>query len=136
MEEMSKRTEALVEGRRDKEGSNRAGKGIGKTLDFEDLTEKDIAVLEEIAECFKAVSNMTRLKILIYCLKPRSFSDIVFTFRLNPASFKFHERILEKSGLIEKVEGLENTPYKTTALGKGVLNIAKLLHETVETFGK
>ena len=110
--------------RRSTEGDNRDCEGNSETLYFRDLTEEDLALLDGIAECFKAVSNRVRLRILSYCLTPRTFSEIIFGLRLNAGSFKFHEDILEEAGMTEK----RNSTYQTTELGKRVLDFAELFY--------
>ena len=98
-------------------------------LRFEDITDNEVQLFQKLVECMNAaMGHLTRLKMLAYCVQPRSFSDIMLTLRLNPASLKFHKEILEKAGLIIKTNQ-GNLPYQTTPLGKGILRIIESVHE-------
>jgi len=61
-----------------------------------------------------------RLEIVQYCVKPRSFTDIVMNLKLNPVSFKFHSKVLIDYDLPERVE---RGVYRTTKLGKLLLEL-------------
>lgn len=77
-------------------------------------------VVLTLAECLEAIGHPTRLGIVRYCLKPRTFTEIITSLKLNPASFKFHVKVLIDCNLIEKVgRGI----YETTKLGKLVLEL-------------
>jgi len=94
-----------------------------ETLELEEITEYEGEVLEKLAETFNAgLSNSLRIKILDYCLTERSFSDIMLTLRLNPASIKHHGDLLQESELIEKIGKGKDTKYKTTPLGETLLS--------------
>jgi predicted transcriptional regulator len=67
-----------------------------------------------------AIGHPKRLEIVQYCLQPRKFTEIVTNLKMNPASFKFHSRILIDCALMEKVE---RGVYQTTDLGKQLLDL-------------
>jgi predicted transcriptional regulator len=67
-----------------------------------------------------AIGHPSRLEIVKYCLQPRRFTDIILALKLNPASFKFHVKVLMDCDLIEKVE---RGVYQTTELGRLVLEL-------------
>jgi len=74
-----------------------------------------------LAECLQAIGNHNRLKIVMYCSEePRRFSDIIFSLKLNPASFKFHAKVLMECDLIKKVK---RGVYLTTELGNIFLEL-------------
>jgi len=77
--------------------------------------------INALAECLQSIGNLNRLKIVRFCSeKPRRFSDIIFDLKLNPASFKFHSKVLMECDLIQKVKrGL----YQTTELGNILLDL-------------
>lgn len=75
-----------------------------------------------LADCLIAIGHPNRLRITQYCLQPRRFTDIILNLRLNPASFKFHAKVLMDCDLIRKVE---RGVYKTTELGKLLLQLVK-----------
>ena len=79
-----------------------------------------IKVVSTLAECLEAIGHPSRLKIVRYCLQPRTFTDIILNLKLNPASFRFHAKVLMDSNLIEKVE---RGVYETTELGKLLLDL-------------
>jgi predicted transcriptional regulator len=115
--------------------NNRNRKGDSrKNLELEEITGYEGEVLEKLAEIFNAgLSNPMRIKMLDYCLTERSFSDIMITLRLNPASLKHHQDLLRATGLIEKTGKGKSTRYKTTHLGelllkfiRDVLNAARM----------
>ena len=82
-----------------------------------------INMLKTLSECTEAMAQETRYNLVRYCLAKRNFTDIVTVLKLNPASFRFHLQKLADCGLIEKPErGI----YKTTELGKQLLQLAKL----------
>lgn len=86
--------------------------------------------VEMLIRCMQALGHPTRLKMLQYCLKPRTFSDLMFDLRLNPASFKHHIEILINRGMIAKVD---RGKYEDTMLGKllfgAILKFAKIVQE-------
>lgn len=73
-----------------------------------------------LADCLLAIGHPSRLEIVRYCIEPRRFTDIILDLRLNPASFKFHSKVLMECGLITKVE---RGVYETTKLGKLLLEL-------------
>lgn len=87
---------------------------------------KGIAVVESLADRLKVITNPTRFKIVEYCVEPRRFTDITLDLRLNPASFKFHSKVLKDCDLIEKVE---RGVYQTTDLGKLLLKLVNIACE-------
>ena len=79
-----------------------------------------LGVVRTLAECLQAIAHPSRFRIVQFCLEPRRFTNIILELQLNPASFKFHAKVLMDYGLIEKVErGL----YKATELGKLLLDL-------------
>jgi predicted transcriptional regulator len=87
-------------------------------------TELSVGVerVQTLAGCLVAIGNPSRFKIVEYCLRPRRFTDIILNLRLNPASFKFHSKVLMDCNLIEKVE---RGVYKTTELGTLLLELVR-----------
>lgn len=79
-----------------------------------------VETVRNLADCLIAIGHSSRLKIVQYCLKPRRFTDIVLNLRLNPASFKFHSKVLMDCDLIRRVE---RGVYETTELGKLLLEL-------------
>ena len=79
-----------------------------------------VEVVRNLADCLISIGHPNRLKIVQYCLQPRRFTDIILDLRLNPASFKFHVKVLIDDGLIRKVE---RGVYETTELGKLLLEL-------------
>ena len=79
-----------------------------------------VEVVQTLADCLQAIGNVKRLEIVQYCLQPRTFTEIIMNLKLNPASFKFHSKVLMNCNLLTKVErGI----YKTTELGKLLLEL-------------
>lgn len=79
-----------------------------------------VEVVQTLADCLRAIGNVKRLEILQYCLQPRTFTDIIINWKLNPASFKFHSKVLMDCNLLTKVE---RGVYKTTELGQLLLEL-------------
>lgn len=78
--------------------------------------------INTLSECLHAIGNPNRYGIVKYCSgEPRRFSDIIFELRLNPASFKFHSKVLMECELIQKVK---RGVYQTTELGNLMLELA------------
>ena len=93
-----------------------------ENLELKEITDYEGEVFGKLAETFNAgLSNPVRIKMLAYCLEERSFSDIMLTLRLNPASLKHHQDLLQASKLIKKTGKGKDTRYKTTHLGKTLL---------------
>jgi predicted transcriptional regulator len=87
----------------------------------------------KMIEVFDAgLANATRVKMLIYCLKERSFTDIMLTLRLNPASLKHHQDLLRTTGLIKKTGKGKNTKYKTTELGRILLRLMETVQRAIK----
>ena len=82
--------------------------------------EGGVEIVRTLADCLIAIGHPNRLKIAQYCLEPRRFTDIILNLRLNPASFKFHSKVLMDCDLIRKVE---RGVYETTELGKLLLEL-------------
>lgn len=81
-----------------------------------------IEIIKVLSTCLAAVSHPARFGIVDYCSKPQKFSDIVFHLRLNPASFKFHSRVLMDCDLLEKPQ---RGVYRTTELGDLLLQLVE-----------
>lgn len=79
-----------------------------------------VGIVRTLSDCLRAIGHPSRFKIAQYCLEPRKFTDIILNLRLNPASFRFHSKVLMDYDLIEKVE---RGVYKTTKLGKSLLEL-------------
>ena len=75
-----------------------------------------------LADCFISIGYPARYRIVEYCQNPKRFSDIVLDLRLNPASFKFHSKVLMDCTLLERVE---RGVYQTTELGKLLLQLGE-----------
>lgn len=89
-------------------------------IDADEL--RGIEVVRTLSDCLDSIGHVTRFKLVKYCLRPRKFTDIILTLRLNPASFRFHAKVLINYGLIRKVErGI----YETTQLGKLLLELVR-----------
>lgn len=89
---------------------------------FLNTTELSVGLkaVRTLADCLKAITHPSRLEIVKYCLKPRRFTNIILDLRLNPASFKFHAKVLIDYELITKVE---RGVYKTTEFGERLLEL-------------
>lgn len=79
-----------------------------------------VEVVQTLADCLRAIGNVKRLEIIQYCLQSHSHTEIVVNLKLNPASFKFHSKVLTGCGLLRKVE---RGKYETTELGKLLLEL-------------
>jgi len=79
-----------------------------------------LEVVQTLTDCLISIGHPNRLKIVQYCLEPRRFTDITLNLRLNPASFKFHSKVLVDCGLLRKVK---RGVYKTTELGEHLLKL-------------
>jgi DNA-binding MarR family transcriptional regulator len=114
------------------EGSHR---GASKeSLRFKEITAFEGEVLEKLAETFNAgLSSGVRIKMLAYCLEEHSFTDIIQALRLNPASLKHHEDLLQETGLIKKTGKGRDTRYRTTDLGEAMLSFAGEILQVVRT---
>jgi len=81
-------------------------------------TELDagLEVVRTLADCLTSIGHPSRFQIVKYCLEePRRFTDIILNLHLNPASFRFHAKVLMSCELIRKIE---RGVYETTELGK------------------
>ncbi len=77
--------------------------------------------INTLAECLESIGHPNRFGIVKYCSEePRRFSDIIFHLKLNPASFKFHSKVLMKCDLIQKIK---RGVYQTTELGNLLLEL-------------
>lgn len=79
-----------------------------------------LEVVQNLADCLIAIGHHNRYKIVQYCLESRRFTDIIVALQLNPASFKFHSKVLMDCDLIRRVE---RGVYETTELGKLLLEL-------------
>jgi len=79
-----------------------------------------VEAVRTLADCLQAIGNVKRLEIIQYCLQPHTFTEIVVNLKLNPASFKFHSRVLMDCNLLRKIE---RGKYETTELGKLLLEL-------------
>lgn len=97
-----------------------------KNLELKEISDYEGEVFRKLTEVFNAgLSNTVRVKMLAYCLEKRSFSDIMQTLRLNPASLKHHRDLLQASGLIKKTGKGKDTRYETTHLGETLLSFVQ-----------
>jgi hypothetical protein len=92
-----------------------------KTLELSEIEDYDGEVLQKLGEYITVMSSPIRIKMLNYCLTERSFTNIMLTLRLNPASLKHHVDLLQAGGFIEKTGTGKDTRYRTTGLGKTML---------------
>lgn len=90
-----------------------------ESLEIEDY---DSEVLQKLGEYITVMSSVIRIKMLNYCLNERSFTGIMLTLRLNPASLKHHVDLLQAGGFIEKTGTGKGTRYRTTDFGKTMLD--------------
>lgn len=93
-----------------------------ENLESSEVEDYDSEVLQKLGEYITVMSNPVRIRMLGYCLKERSFSDIMLTLRLNPASLKHHVDLLQTGRFIEKTGTGKGTRYRTTDFGKTMLN--------------
>ncbi|MGD0496745.1 MAG: winged helix-turn-helix domain-containing protein [Candidatus Bathyarchaeia archaeon] len=92
-----------------------------KALEFSEIEEYDGEVLQKLGEYITIMSSPIRIRMLNYCLAERSFTNIMLTLRLNPASLKHHVDLLQAGGFIEKTGKGKDTRYRTTGLGSTML---------------
>ena len=104
----------------DNKDNPRNRKGISEKALNETALSVGVERVRTLANCLLAIGHPTRLEIVKYCLEPRRFTDIILNLRLNPASFKFHSKVLMDCDLIGKVE---RGVYETTKLGKLLLEL-------------
>jgi predicted transcriptional regulator len=95
-------------------------------MELETELSNGVEVVKTLAECLMAIGHPTRFKIVEYCLKSHRFTEIILDLRLNPASFKFHSSVLIDCNLIER---LERGVYRTTELGKRLLELVSMANE-------
>jgi len=95
------------------------------SLRIASVSESEAVALEKVARCLTAVANLTRLGMLEFCLEPRTFTEIIKFFKMNPASFKFHDDLLQSEGLLGKEGRNRRTRYRTTAIGRLLLDIIR-----------
>jgi predicted transcriptional regulator len=110
------------------EGSlcSKYSKGTSKGSSEKNLRKiADYEVLEKLGESISAMSNAVRIRMLTYCLKERSFTDIMLELRLNPASLKHHQDLLLSEEFIERTGKGKDTRYRTTDLGKKMLSFVE-----------
>ena len=87
--------------------------------------------INTLTECLQAIGNSNRYGNVKYCSdEPRRFSDIIFNLKLNPASFKFHSKVLMECNLLQK---LKRGVYRTTKLGNIMLDIVNRADEFSKT---
>jgi len=79
-----------------------------------------VEIVRTLADCLMAIGNPKRLEIVQFCVKPHRFTEIVLSLKMNPASFKFHSKVLIDCDLIRKVE---RGVYQTTELGERLLEL-------------
>lgn len=79
-----------------------------------------VGAVKTLANYLQAIGNVKRLEIVQYCMQPRTFTEIIMNLKLNPASFKFHSKVLMNCNLLTKVE---RGVYKTTDLGELLLEL-------------
>jgi len=91
-------------------------------LETDSSLSEGVEIVKTLADCLEAITHSTRLKILQYCLQPSRFTDIIFNLRLNPASFRFHVKVLTERGLVKKVK---RGVYETTELGELLLKLVE-----------
>ena len=83
--------------------------------------------ISTLAKCLEAIGNPNRYNIVKYCSDvSRRFSEIIFDLKLNPASFKFHSKVLIECNLLHKIE---RGVYRTTKLGNIMLDMVKRADE-------
>jgi hypothetical protein len=93
-----------------------------KNLESSEVEDYDSEVLQKLGEYITVMSNPARIRMLGYCLKERSFTDIMLALRLNPASLKHHVDLLQIGRFIEKTGTGKGTRYRTTDFGKTMLD--------------
>lgn len=110
--------ERSLRARNSERSSQRDNKEI---LWVSEIKDYDGEVLQKLGEYITVMSSVVRIKMLGYCLKERSFTSIMLTLRLNPASLKHHVDLLQAGGFIEKTGTGKGTRYRTTDFGKTML---------------
>jgi hypothetical protein len=94
---------------------------------FESVNRSEWIVYQRIIELLGAVGNVRRVELLNYCTVDRSFTDIITTLKLNPASFKFHYESLQKLDLIDK----RDKCYRTTEMGEVLLGLVDTFYDEI-----
>jgi len=89
------------------------------------ISRTEAVALTRVGRILVAAANPTRIRILAYCSQPRKFSEIVKFYRMNPASFRFHEHMLRSEGLLEKNSDSGLIRYHTTSTGRVVLDLIR-----------
>lgn len=107
------------DGKRSPERNREEASGLFEISDYES------EAIGKLGESISVVSNPVRIRMLAYCLKERSFTDIMLTLRLNPASLKHHLDMLLAAEYVEKAGKGKSTRYGTTDLGKKMLDFLK-----------
>lgn len=85
------------------------------------ISKREAAVYEKVGHLMIAAGNVTRLRIMAFCSAPRRFREIVKSLKMNPASLKFHQELLQSEGLVGKKGKGHATRYQTTRLGEEML---------------
>jgi len=93
-----------------------------ENLESSEVEDYDSEVLKKLGGYITVMSNPVRIRMLGYCLKERSFTDIMLTLRLNPASLKHHVDLLQTGRFIGKTGTGKGTRYRTTDFGKTMLD--------------
>jgi len=93
--------------------------------DTELISRREAIELTRVGHILVAAANPVRIKMLAYCSQPRKFSEVVKFYRMNPASFQFHEHLLRSEGLLERSTKSGLIRYQTTSTGKMVLEIIR-----------
>jgi len=86
------------------------------------IEDYDSEVLQKLGEYITVMSNPNRIRMLDFCLQERSFTDILLTLRLNPASLKHHVDLLQTGGFIQKTGIGRGIRYRTTSFGRTMLD--------------
>jgi hypothetical protein len=113
-----------------KQSVPRSDSAVAKTRgraeqDTELISRREAIELTKVGRILVAAANPVRIKMLAYCSQPRKFSEIVKFYRMNPASFQFHEHLLRSEGLLERSTKSGLIRYQTTSTGKVVLKIIR-----------
>ena len=95
------------------------------------IKKRDVkeAVLKAYLQVQKIVSNENRLRILLALnKKPMSWSDLMFTCKVNPKALRDHLELLIESKLVDRAS---DRLYESTHAGKALIEMS--LSNMVET---
>ena len=99
---------------------------MDESFSLESLLEKYlISSLDDLVNILKAVSQPSRLQILIHCLnKPVSFKDLLEFTNIQKTALNVHlNHLIEQQLLLKEERGM----YRTTILGEELIRVSALV---------